>query len=116
MRILSALLLSSTLLAGTPWSGKDKALETAFVAATVLDWRQTLDIKNHSHLYEQNSLMGRHPSNGTVNAYFVTALVLHAIVADQLQGTWRTAWQSAWIGLEVGTVQRNYALGIRLNF
>ena len=116
MRILSALLLSSTLFAGDPWSTKDKVLEGAFVAATVLDWRQTLDIKNHPGLHEQNSILGRHPSNSTVNTYFATSILLHAVVADQLHGKWRTAWQSVWIGLELGTVQRNYALGIRLNF
>jgi hypothetical protein len=29
---------------------------------------------------------------------------------SQLHGKWRTAWQAAWIGLELGTVQRNDAL------
>jgi hypothetical protein len=47
---------------------------------------------------------------------FISSLVLHALIADQLHGKWRTAWQAAWIGLEVGTIQRNDALGIRLNF
>lgn len=117
MRILFGLLLSSTLLASaSPWTTKDKVLEGAFVVATALDWRQTLDIKNHSNLYEQNHVLGRHPSNTTINTYFVTSIVFHAVVADQLHGKWRTAWQAVWIGLEVGTVQRNYALGIRLNF
>ena len=116
MRILSALLLSSTLLASDPWSKQDKLLEGAFIAASVLDWRQTQDIKNHPSLYEQNSILGRHPSNKTINAYFATSILLHAAVADQLHGKWRTAWQAVWVGLEVGTVQRNYELGIRLNF
>src|SRR5512145_3387652 len=116
MRILSALLLSATLLGGEPWSSKDKLLEGAFVLATALDWRQTRDIKHHPHLYEQNRIMGRHPSDTTVDTYFLTTVLLHALVADQLNGKWRTAWQYTWIGLEVGTVQRNYALGIRLNF
>lgn len=116
MRILSALLLSSTLLAGDAWTRNDKILEGAFVLATALDWRQTLDIKNHPRLYEQNQIMGRHPSDATVNTYFVSSILLHAVVADQLHGKWRSAWQCVWIGLEVGTVQRNYELGIRLNF
>lgn len=116
VRILSVLLLSSTLLAGDPWSKKDKVLEGAFLVATALDWKQTLDIKKHPNLYEQNSIMGRHPSDATINTYFVSTIVLHALVADQLHGKWRTAWQATWIGLEIGTVQRNYALGIRLNF
>jgi hypothetical protein len=116
MRVLSALLISSTLLAGAPWTNKDKALEGAFVLATAVDWKQTLDIKNHPHLYEQNRLLGSHPTDKTINTYFVSSILLHAVVADQLHGKWRTAWQAVWIGFEVGTVQRNYALGVRLNF
>jgi hypothetical protein len=116
MRILSALLLSTALLGGEPWTRKDKLLEGAFVVATAMDWRQTRDIKNHPGLHEQNSILGRHPSDRAVDTYFVTSVLLHAVVADQLSGKWRTAWQAVWIGLEVGTVQRNYALGIRLNF
>jgi hypothetical protein len=116
MRILWALVLSTALLGGEPWTRNDKLLEGAFVIATALDWRQTREIKHHPNLCEQNSLLGRHPSDTTVDSYFATTVLLHAVVADQLSGKWRTAWQCVWIGLEVGTVQRNYALGIRLNF
>jgi hypothetical protein len=116
MRLFPSLLLSSTLLAGTPWSTKDKVLEGAVVIATVVDWRQTQDIKNHPGLYEENPILGRHPSDKTINTYFASSILLHALVADQLQGKWRTAWQSTWIVVEIGTVQRNYALGVRLNF
>lgn len=116
MRLLSALLVSSTLLANDLWSTQDKLLEGAFVVATALDWGQTMDIANHPDLYERNRILGRHPSNATINTYFATSILIHAVVADQLHGKWRTAWQATWIGLEVGTVQRNYALGIRLNF
>jgi hypothetical protein len=116
MRILSALFLTSALMAGQPWSTQDKVLEGAFVAATAMDWSQTLDIENHPNLYERNRIMGQHPKRSTVNQYFATSILLHALVADQLHGKWRTAWQSVWIGLEAGTVERNYRLGIRLNF
>lgn len=116
MRILYSLLLSSTLLAGEAWSNQDKVLEGAFVVATAFDWRQTMDIKNHPNLCEQNRILGKRPSDGTIHTYFASSILVHAIVANQLHGKWRTAWQSVWIAMEIGTVQRNYALGVRLNF
>jgi hypothetical protein len=33
-----------------------------------------------------------------------------------IAGKIRTVWQCAWIDMELGTVERNYRLGIRLNF
>jgi hypothetical protein len=114
------MLLFSTLAQATqPWSTQDKLMEMGFTAAIVMDWGQTRDIKRWSagnHLHEENPILGMHPSHDAINNYFISSLLIHAVIADQLSGKWRTAWQATWIGLEVGTVQRNYALGIRLNF
>ena len=119
MKWLFILFFSTLASATQPWSTQDKVLEMGFTASLMMDWGQTRDIKKWSagsNRHEENPIMGMHPSNATINNYFISSLVLHAIIADQLSGKWRTAWQAAWIGLEVGTVQRNYALGIRLNF
>jgi hypothetical protein len=118
--LLLALLLSPALCARDPWTAQDKVLEGAFVVATTMDWGQTLDVNRwaagHACRHEDNPILGMHPSRAAVNTYFVGAILAHALVANQLSGCWRTAWQLTWIGLEVGTVQRNYQLGIRLNF
>jgi len=117
IRFFLVLLIACTLSASTPWNRQDVAMEGLFVASAIQDWGQTLDIQSDPfHLQEQNSIMGRHPTRATVNEYFATAILLHVMVANQLSGSWRTAWQMTWIGLEAGTIQRNYRLGIRLNF
>lgn len=119
LKWLPILFFATLAQASQPWSTQDKLMEMGFATSIVMDWGQTRDIQRWSagnHRHEENPVLGEHPSNNAINNYFISSLVLHALIADQLHGKWRTAWQAAWIGLEVGTVQRNYALGIRLNF
>jgi len=71
LRVLSALCISSALLASDPWPVEDKVLEGVFILAVAIDWKQTSDIGNHPELHERNRLMGRHPSHGAINTYFV---------------------------------------------
>jgi hypothetical protein len=116
MRILLALLLATTCCASQPWTTQDKVLEGAFDAALLMDYRQTSNMHEQDWRAERNPTMGWRPAQSTINTYFLSAAVLHVVIADQLHGGWRTAWQAVWIAAEVGTVQRNYRLGIRLNF
>jgi len=115
MRYLLAFMFCLGLTAGQPWSPQDTILEGTTLAALACDWAQTSNI-HRGDWHEINSILGRHPEQSTINAYFLASAALHVVIADQLSGKWRTAWQCAWIGAEVTTVQRNYKLGIRLNF
>lgn len=118
------LLACATCVASSPWTTQDYVLEGLTVTSLAVDWRQTSEI--HKDCYqsgdtihvrtEENTLLGKHPQQSTINQYFLTSAFIHAVIADQLSGKWRMAWQMAWIGVEVGTVERNYKLGIRLNF
>jgi len=83
-------------------------MEMGFAMSIVMDWGKKWSAGGPRH--EENPVLGLHPSNDAINNYFISSLVLHALIADQLHGKWRTAWQAAWIGLELGTVQRNDAL------
>jgi hypothetical protein len=114
--ILAAAILAAPAIASDPWSAQDKVIEGAFIAALVLDYRQTSNI-HAGPWHEENSILGRFPTQASINEYFFTSAALHAVVTDILPaGKLRTAWQCAWIGIELGTVERNYRLGIRLNF
>jgi hypothetical protein len=102
--------------AAEPWSTQDKWLEAGDQLALAMDWRQTSEIHKLSGKHEMNSVLGLHPQQSTINLYFLGAGLAHAEVANMLHGKWRTAWQCTWIAIEVGQVQHNYALGIRLNY
>ena len=120
MRNLAAAILAAILtmpaMAREPWTTQDKILEGIFTASMAMDYRQTSNIHT-GPWHEENSILGRFPSQASINEYFFATTALHAAITNLLPaGKIRTAWQCAWIGLELGTVERNYRLGIRLNF
>ncbi len=94
------------------------ALEWAYQGAAVADMLTTLDIKNHPTLMETNPLLGEHPSNGKVFAYFAGTGVLHwAITRELVNGNMQrpliNTWEALTIGLEVGCAAHNYSIGLR---
>lgn len=110
------------------WTATDTALQATYTVLHVMDWSQTLHIaRNHVHCYpngtgiacaldyEDNSLLGEHPSIGLVNSYFASTLVLHTAVSYILPKPYRTIWQAITIGIEYGTVQHNRRTGIGVN-
>jgi hypothetical protein len=82
----------------------------------LLDASQTLDIKNHPELHESNPLLGRHPSDVKIVAYFIGAGFAHNAITKQLPTEYRAAWQYGWAALEVATIIRNRQLNLRFNF
>jgi hypothetical protein len=81
-----------------------------------LDAAQTLDIKNHPDIYETNPLLGRHPSDLKIGAYFIGAGFAHTAITKALPTEYRAAWQYGWAALEIGTIIRNRRLNLRFNF
>jgi lipid II:glycine glycyltransferase (peptidoglycan interpeptide bridge formation enzyme) len=82
----------------------------------VLDAAQTLDIKNHPELHEQNPILGNHPSDTKVIAYFAAAGYAHYSITKALPTEYRATWQYGWAALELATIIRNRQLNLRFNF
>lgn len=98
------------------WSQDDSAWQASYLVLHVADWRQTLDIENHAGLYEINPILGRYPSDSEINRYFLATALLHTGAAYLLPPAWRRLFQKLTIGLEAGTVERNYRLGLSVSF
>lgn len=103
------------------WTTLDTALQTAFVAITLVDWAQTQQsVRNREHyLYvETNPVLGKYPSKGRVNAVIGASILAHTAISYSLPKPWRTVWQSVWIGIETQAVRQNHAvgLGVSLHF
>lgn len=132
------------------WTKTDIGLELVTVGLLAVDWSQTLWLSGnrsyqvHStgvtgntgwasttkYTYEENNpLLGKHPSRGTVNAYFPLCIVGHAVVAhylpsavkalggsDSMAKYSRTVWQSVWIGIEGYAVGTNISAGVKMSF
>jgi hypothetical protein len=90
--------------------------ELLVYSTLLLDAAQTLDIKNHPELYERNPLLGRHPSDLKIGAYFIGAAFAHNAITKELPTDYRAAWQYGWAAFEIATIIRNRRLNLRFNF
>jgi len=96
-------------------------LEWAYQASAVADMMTTLDIKNHPELEEANPILGPHPSDRKVLAYFAATGALHYFVTRELvdQGAPRgliDAWELISTSFEIGCTAHNYSAGLRFKF
>lgn len=97
-------------------------------AATLLsmvDHRQTIEIKNTTSVHETNVILGKYPSDETINNYFAAAIAGEWFVAWALptearifnyKYNPRRIFQIGVIGIEAGVVSNNYQLGIKIEF
>jgi hypothetical protein len=93
----------------TSWTKRDTALEVAFVAATAIDWHQTMSIT--AGCRELNPMIGRCGDVVPPNIYFPIGIVVHAALAVALPRPWREVFQSFTTGLEASTIFSNHVVG-----
>lgn len=98
------------------FSTQDNVFQVVSQSLLVADWAQTRDIKNHKERHEGNVLLGPHPSDGKIDAYFAGSMAANQLIANELEGGWRTGFQAAIILIETAAVSNNHALGIKLSF
>ena len=98
------------------------ALEAGFVAALAADRAQTVDLRDFCRgrigctVHETNPLLGSRPSVASINRYFFSAALSHAIVSRLLPSSKRSAWQASSLALEVAVVGHNKRLGLSIHF
>lgn len=79
-----------------------------------VDFRQTIDIKNHPGMYEINPILGKHPSDTKITIYFILSSIIFAIVALFLQEPAKFIWLAVWAGMEVWAIQNNIKHGLKI--
>jgi hypothetical protein len=103
------------------WTKENQRLEIAYQVVHVVDLGQTLDIKNHPGIKEDNWFLGEHPSDGKIAVWYVGTAYGHAFVTSALEREnaprWlcRT-WQALTIGDALNNIHGNYKLGLRMGF
>ncbi len=100
---------------GGNWTKEDTARQVAYGAVHIIDWGQTRDISK-SGKEELNLYLGKHPSLGKVDTYFISTLAIHTLVSYSLTPRYRKWWQYLTFGVETGVVVRNYNLGVKVDF
>jgi hypothetical protein len=108
--------LAMALLADRAKAGPDEELAAAIVLHAI-DWRQTVWISKHPESFrELNPLLPKFPSQGQVNRYFAltgAAMVAAHYLLPPEYAKWSTR---VWIGLQVGAISKNLAVGVKMDF
>ena len=104
LAILAAMLLVQ------PARAMDKSdilLECTYQALHAADWYTTVSGVNNGS-YEVNPLIGRHPSDTKMHAYFAASAVAHALVVYMVPKGWRDTLQSISLNVKWSLVDHNY--------
>ena len=94
-------------------SKRDVAVQLVYTGIVLVDREQTLDIKNHPELHENNFILGEHPSDERINTLIPLAIAGHWLVTWWLPKEKRMAWQLFTGGAETAAVFHNYQIGLK---
>jgi hypothetical protein len=99
------------------WTTEEKAWLGTAVAFTVTDWTTTRDLSRRYNegYYENNPILGKHPSTGRVDLYFVSAGLLGYAIADNLDQN-RKMFLQTWTAVGIFYTNRNLNIGLKMKF
>ena len=110
------------------WNTEEKVLESIWLVAHYIDWRQTRTIAKHPELYHELGvayfILGDHPDCNSVDLLFLGGTLAHLLVTDQLHretrflgSTWhpRRLWQMCTISVSTNYVIINFQVNISLD-
>jgi hypothetical protein len=99
------------------WTTADTYRQAGMLSLTMIDWAQTRKIaQNPDKYYENNPVLGKHPSTERVDMYFPICMAAHTAVAMALPTKYRKWWQYVFIGVEAGMVANNLSIGLGMGF
>lgn len=116
LRIISIVLLLFSSQCFGQWTTEQKYLAGVAYTAMVVDYGQTRSIVGHPTFYEQNPLLGEHPTMGRVNRHFALSALASYLIAENLPSEQRTWFLRGLALVQVGVVAHNVSLGIRMDF
>ena len=94
----------------------DKANIVLFNVMQGIDMLQTLEIANDDDYYETNPILGKHPSEAHVVAYFVFRGFAHYHATNIIPQKYRNYFHGYNIIYNFNTIKDNHELGIRIDF
>lgn len=102
---------------GSNWTDEDTQRQITYALLHATDWGQSRDIKNHPGLKETNPILGKHPHDDKVDAYFATTGLGHVAAALLLQDPQlRKLFQMGTIGMEGMVTNKNAKIGLGYKF
>jgi len=115
---LTLFLFSTNVRANEPWDHYDKFMFMNFLALSVVDWGQTVDIsKRPNEYYEKyNFILKGHPPTWKTHAYFATSILANYLIVDILPKKLRKVWLGGGIALELFMTANNASIGLNMRF
>ena len=118
------ILLVATIGYADEWTKQDTYRELAFIGLLAVDYLQTRTIvQNPDKYFEYNPIVGKHPTQQTVDIYMASCAIIHPIISyllpvksDKWKWINRESWQYITIGIEIGAVGNNLGWGIGISF
>ncbi len=97
-KLAIALFVTTAVACSSTWRFHNTMLEAGVVILLAGDASQTLDIKRRG-LPETNVIL-RDSSELSILCYYVSAALIHGLIANALPPDWREAWQTGVIATE----------------
>ena len=116
--IIILLILPSITHACNQWTKQNTGLETAYQITHFLDYLQTSEIVRNDKYYELNPVLGKYPSQVSVNEWFATMSVAHYSISCYLPANYRKSWQGITLLMQGLLVFSNASKGLifQINF
>lgn len=100
-----------------PLSAVELALEGAYFAVAAIDRAQTLQaVKDPERYRECNPILGKHPSTGAINTFFLAGTIVHPLITYLLPVKYRPYWQWITLSVRAGVTAHNASLGLKVRF
>lgn len=130
-KIVFLLILIPTTASSAEWftdlSPQEVVLQSYWTAAAVIDWGTTLDITERydEGYYEMNPFLGKRPSRGEVNTWFLIGIPVKWLVTWALPREayffdikWypRKTFQIIGASIQTAAVVNNFSVGLKINF
>ena len=99
------------------WTSEEKAWLGTAAAFTVTDWATTRNLSRRYNegYYENNPILGKYPSTGRVDLYFISAGLIGYTIADNLDQN-RKMFLQAWTAVGIFYTNRNLGIGLKMKF
>ena len=98
------------------WTTPNTILEASFQVLVYLDWQQTLAASKKPGFTETNPLLGKHPSQETINTLIPLGMLAHVGISCWFEHPLREWWQGISVVIEGAVVDHNSRLQIKWGF
>ena len=90
--------------------------ELIFDATLLVDYAQTMSIKNSPNVYESNRILGRRPDDASIRTYFILCAGAHYAITKALPSAYRPYWQYGWTVLQLAQIAKSHKVNVNFSF